>query len=148
MTCALHDFADLRTRPVEVPETAPKPCCTKCGAVLRAGNTGALCAPCGRPAGLELPGWALEMAEHADRGQLTLLGKLLRSQLQVADPEAEPEPDAPFCACGCGGRVLRGFVKNDGRHVRTGPWLKYRYGHWKGNQKQGKGVMRIETQET
>lgn len=74
----LRGFDSLRTRipePVEAPE---KPRCERCGAVLRSGNTDTLCSPCGRGE-IEIPDWALDLAESTDGRGLGALASVLRS---------------------------------------------------------------------
>jgi hypothetical protein len=135
----LRGFAHLRTQYPTPPERLETRRCAHCGATLRAGNRGTLCAPCSRPPDIELPGWALQLAEHADPTQIALLGKLVRGQLGLEAPDAQPDPNAPECACGCGEHVLRAVT--NGSVGRTGRYLKYVSGHW------GRKEVTVETPE-
>lgn len=148
----LHDFQELRTRPPEPPEQPEKRRCAKCDAVLRSGNTGTLCGPCG-PGEIDVPGWILAMAEHADGSQINVLARLItgepgRSRWNTPDPDP-PDPEAPECACGCEGRTLRPMRGGgNNRRLTTGPYQRFIRGHWTGNRMWRKGATQIETEES
>lgn len=124
----ISGFADLRTRPIEAPEAPVRISCSCCGAILRTGNPGPLCDPCGRPP-VDLPGWALELAEGNDGVQLSIVATMLREEWGFAALTDVPEPDAPDCACGCGKQVLRAFRSHHGKQLRTGSYLRRIHGH-------------------
>lgn len=79
-------FMSLRTRPLPVREQAPRRRCRQCGAVLSAGNSGDLCAPCeGVRLPDDIPEWVFALAD-ADGMAMGILGRVLtgvgvRSQL-------------------------------------------------------------------
>lgn len=121
----------------------------KCKAEIRTGNPRTLCDPCGRGE-IDLPGWAVELAQTMKPSDLAALAKVLRDDLHVGVvAEDQPDPDAPECACGCGARMLRPMSGGAHSHRRTtGPYQRFMFGHGGAARPQGKEVTDGETGES